>query len=91
MKSNRNEYENKEKSTKEEKKQKQKEKTNKKQEMQKIINSMQQQIEKLKDIITMICSMIVKDDNIKKVVESQLQEINNEAINEENNKEIITD
>ena len=52
---------------------------------------MQQQIEKFKDIIIMICSTIVKDDNIKKVVESQLQEINNKAINEENNKEIITD
>ena len=49
---------------------------------------MGKQIEKLKEIIAVVCNTIVQDEDFKKTVEFQLEELENTTEKVEDDKEI---
>ena len=71
-----------------EKKKKQKPNDKKINELEKVIKIMGKQIEKLKEIIAVVCNTIVQDEDFKKMVEFQLEELENTTEKVEDDKDI---
>jgi len=70
-----------------EKKKKQQKEEKKIKELEKVIETMAQQIVKLKEIITVVCNTGVQDEELKKIVEIQLEDLENTTVEEEDDEE----
>jgi len=65
---------------------KRKEQSKNEKELEQIISGMKRQIEKLQEVIKMICNTIVQEESVRKEVENQLEKIEKEV--ETNNNDI---